>query len=359
MDWLGNLTDSYFRTMLLAVSIYTVTVTVIISIFGWLPSAVRIPLVLPVLLFAPGYAVVTAVFPNSRGRLSNSYEAEFSDAEGSRIELSFLERCTVAVFTSVVIVALVALVVDVVVGIRVAVILSGVSVVTLIASAIGMRREPDGARVVGSRLAPDQVNPGDRIRRLTNGMTPIAIVLIVILLSLSGMYLVTGGNNDSPATEFYMIDEDGDDVVNGSNQTYRLRVAQHSDTPQNYTIVVMRRDNESSLAQGRNVTHQLSVTVPPGSTIETAYQANISEPTGDSTVWFLLYRGDVPRSPTPESAYRMLRVNLNDTTDEALGAGTSGTPRSSGELSVQFTRFWWSAVSGANHDYVTVASSRR
>jgi len=53
---------------LIAVSSYTVFVAGALLWFD-LPTAVRLPLALPVVLFTPGYAVVTALpSPGSRGR---------------------------------------------------------------------------------------------------------------------------------------------------------------------------------------------------------------------------------------------------------------------------------------------------
>lgn len=313
---IGALADRHTKTLLLAFGGYAAVATAIVWVFEGLPPTVRIPLLLPMLVFVPGFALVTAAFPHTRRSRTDQYGESLGKDGRSRIELSPLERGALSVFTSLVLVSGVAYVESALVGVQVELIFAAVAAVTILAGAAGVVRLPDTRTNRRGSRGTTRADPKSWLRGLTRGVTPIAVVLVVVLLALSGAFVVAGSSG-APMTEFYVTEGSGDqaNAVDG-NQTYRLGLTQHSDEQQNYTVVVTGPDGAVDTATSSDGPARISIVAQPGQTVEETYRTDVSGLESDETLQFLLYRGDPPQSPAPETAHRVLRVSANGTTGD-------------------------------------------
>jgi uncharacterized membrane protein len=291
-----------------ACSLYTVVAAMLLIAVPALPTVVRVPLALPLLLFTPGYAVVAAAFPPVRTRQPGGDGP--ADGPAPRPGLAALERGAVATFVSLATVPMVALVTTPLVGVRASVVLAGVVAVTLVATAVGLHRDPLALRA--DRPAPTAVARTAVARTwatANRGFTPVAIVLVVVLLASTAAVSMTGGD-DAPRTEFYLVDDAGDDAdqARAAGDDYHLRLAHHGDRSREYTVVV-----EATVGDGpaddrsRRRLDRFSTTVAPAETRSATVPVPEDLEPG-STVHFLLYRGEAPADPDRASAHRTLRV---------------------------------------------------
>lgn len=149
----GPRTSRSATTVLGAVSVYTALAAVLLGWVVSLPTILRIPIALPVLLFTPGYAIVSALFPlegareGPPGDRSGSFHADeqstpLHGGERSDPSLAPLERGILAVVVSIAIVPAVMLAVMAVAGLHISLVLAGVTALTVAAAVIGVLRAP-------------------------------------------------------------------------------------------------------------------------------------------------------------------------------------------------------------------------
>jgi uncharacterized membrane protein len=187
---------------LVAVSGYTVLAVIVILLRGEdLPPAVRIPLALPVLLFAPGYGVVTAVFPASGWPRKQQSGDRLLSTAGSEIRFSRLERATVAVVTSLVLVPTVALGLNFVVGVNARAVLAVLAGLTVVASAVAFVRANSGTHSI-ARMHGD---PGLKLSTVVRDRLTVLAVAVTVLLLASSVAMAFAGAPTAPNSEFYLV----------------------------------------------------------------------------------------------------------------------------------------------------------
>lgn len=284
------------RALLLAVAVYTVVAAAALLAVPDLPVGARIVFALPILVFTPGYAVVSALF-----------------IVGTQAHA--LERVIVGVVVSLALTPMVALVVDVTVGLDATVVLGGLIALTLAGAALGF------VRTSGRRVDPlaAQTDGGEVLRSWTparpDGLSLVAIALVAILLTASAAIAFTGSPTGQSSTEFYV--ENTPTVVGADGAgaqpvtAYDLRVTHHGDTAQRFTVVALSVDTAGDGAQSQASTEfaSRSATVAPDQTVPFTVQVPQSVEPG-STVLFLLYEGDAPQAPSRDTAYRTLKVTV-------------------------------------------------
>ncbi|SFR86823.1 Uncharacterized membrane protein [Halomicrobium zhouii] len=303
---------------------YVVAVTAVLALVGDLPTAVAVPLALPVLLFAPGYAVVTAIAPATGHPASADGPGDRLGVRQSHDGLSRLERLTLSVVASVAVVPLVALVLDFVVGVALVPVLAGVAAVTVLAAVVAAhRRDSGGAHVAGAAGGP-ATGPSLLAGVPTDGITLGCATIAVLMLVGSATMAVTG--DQAAETEFYLVTETADgeyeasgyttDIADGETAEYTLGIEQHSAQPREYTVVAQLQERSGAGANAtveeREELDRFSTTVRPGNaTIETS--AVTPTTTGDRTLAFLLYEGEAPAEPDRESAHRVVHLPVEIT----------------------------------------------
>lgn len=309
--------------VLAAISAYAVVSAGILWLFDGLPTVIRIPLALPVLLLIPGYAVLAALFPGSWRTAPEGAVDESAPQDRTRTGFSFLERGILAIVASIAVVPMVALATTAVAGVDVGSILAGVAGVTVIASGISIVRSPatetmETRRSEGQRIGDRPIldDGGDRV--LTDNVTRLAIALTVVLLVASAAVAFTGSTDDALMTEFYVVDETGGDAATASQEeaVYDLRIKHHGDESQRYTVVVLGQDDVSGSGTSTGSWTELdrtSLVVGSDETAAETYRATGSELSGRFTLRFLLYTGDAPPNPDSDTAHRTLELSVNST----------------------------------------------
>lgn len=320
--------------MLIAVSVYTVAAAGLLWWFDGLPTAVRIPIALPILIVTPGYAVVAALFPASEEAMHASNTESPASRQPSGTGLSALERGVLTVATSIAIVPLVALGVASVAGVALGPVLAGVAATTVVASGIAIVRAPPTKAIVAHR-SPGRSDTGFdslgsiRDSIVTDRITQLAIALTALLLVMSGAVAFTGPTGDSTATEFYLVNETGaaSDPAGSSSagtgdsasEVFDLRIAHHGTESQRYTVVVLTGRHGGSAsqdgAQSWTELRRSSTVVQSNETAAVTYRVAEADLSPNSTVRFLLYREGASQSPEPETAHRVLKLAVN-VTDE-------------------------------------------
>lgn len=294
-----------------------------------LTGPLRVVLVLPTVLFLPGYALVSFLYPDLP-----------RDPEGRNDEgwsLNGLERAGLALVASVAIVPTVALVLNFTsYGIYAKPLLAATAGVTalLTLGALGRRfmleperrfRVPPG-RLVGGGLRRYLSAGGRRTRESlpfearTNGQRLLNLLLaaaIVVLLS-SVAYAAVGPtlpDDDSTSTEFYLLDDSGEYLlgteapVGGDGSVpFTIAIANNENVETTYTVVIQRQQlggPNGTQVQSRSTVESFEATV---GTVGNATFSRSVEAGGENVRYaVLLYRGDAVSDPTAENAYRATR----------------------------------------------------
>lgn len=301
---------------------YAVAAAAVLWLFGWLPTVVLLPVALPLLLFAPGYAVVSALYPDTHRSGADDEGGRW--APGPRPSLSPGERAVLAVVVSIAAVPIVAILGGVV-GLTGGPILALLAVVTVLAAAVARLRLPTRhprrptPREAYRDAAAEHLG-GTRSLLWTSRSTQAAVAITVVLLLASASVAVTGGS-DGGATEFYVAEADGlaaAAVDADATATVDLRVIHHGPTAQAYTIVVAYDEGGSASSQPSAddlvERDRLSTTVGPDETAAVTARTTTAGLATPGRLYLLLYEGDAPDAVAPASAHRTLRLSVNAST---------------------------------------------
>lgn len=296
----------------------------------WTP--IRLALSLPLVLLLPGYAFVSALFPE---RADDGF--------------SLLERVVLSVGLSLVFVSITAYVANFTpYGIRLAPVTIAVVGWTVVFAVIGLVRRarltPQDRYRIG-RAAGDSTFPAlfsVQQRGINTQRGPfepenerqlllnVVLVFSVFVLIVGGAYLAVAAPSlpdTEPHTEYYLLAENGDgelvanalptELSTGSAEQIYVGIENHEGETQTYTTVVLQQEvtlaNNGSEVQSVNSEEELDrfeTTVENGATERVGYELAPTA-SGDVHVWFLLYRGDVPEDPSPENAYRATRLTVS------------------------------------------------
>ncbi|MFC7205400.1 DUF1616 domain-containing protein [Haloferax namakaokahaiae] len=307
--------ERQFTTILVLLSGYTVVAAGLLWLVEWLPTFVRIPLALPILLLTPGFAVVTALVPTSASAPEQPDDDVSSTSAYLPEGLGVFERVTLAVVVSIALVPLVTLGVNVVAGIDIGLILAGVSLVTVGATAAAIHRRPTtGTHAWGSSSSSIwEAVPTDR---LTVG----ALVLALLLVGTSAAVSLPGSEEPTDMTEFYVgnTSANGTFVASdypqsfavGEEKPYHLKIRSNDDDSRQYEVVALLTtgsgDSAATTELGRTTT-----TVQPNETATVRYPVEPTQRGENLTLRFLLYHGTAPQEADVETADRVLRISID------------------------------------------------
>lgn len=322
------------------------------------PDPLRVAVVLPLLLFLPGYALLSALYP---GRPTDGGPR----TEGRR-SVDGVERFVLSVALSLALTPGVALVANFTTGIRTLPIAVGLLLVTFgcvtVALLARLRTPPavrfrfDGRALVADVHDRSFTTRGRRLRREglfaaeTNGQRLLNVVLVLALVVFSASVGFAAVAMESPAddetfTEFYLLGETEDGELStaavpkefgsGESRSVYVGIENHEERQVEYTtVVLLQRVGEDGSVQETSRLDQFSVTVPAGGVERTERELSPDVEGDRLRLVFLLYRGDVPSNPTQENAYRRTRVQvtvggdaqgaLRDPADDSPGTGTVG-----------------------------------
>lgn len=262
------------------------------------PTALRTALGLPLVLFIPGYALVSALFPSIEG-------------------LDGLERIALGFGLSLALIPLIALGIEYSPWrLELTPIASGLIACTILFSIVAVMRRnrlPPGERFVAEIPKPE-IPP----LSTWSGTTRVALGIMVVSLVLfggSGAVLIAERLKGDPMTEFAIYNADGKPEFYartfrpGQSQTFQLEIVNHEGKPVVYRLVVQAGATEVGsvdsipVAAGATWRQPITVVLPPSVKMP---------PPGESIpLVFNLDRTDTSTSATP---YRSLRLFINQGT---------------------------------------------
>jgi uncharacterized membrane protein len=279
---------------------------------------IRAALVLPLVVFVPGYALVAALFPAERDL----------ESSGPSVELVGLERFVLSFVVSLGLVPLVAFGVNYTLGLTLLPILLSVATVSLVllVAAYGRRvATPVDARwglaplLWTRRVARYFAVDSSRFGRAgafvpTNGTQRLFNVVLVfaLLTFFAGVAfaVVVPPASDKQFTGLSALGETDqgnlstravpDTYTQGESTPLWIGIGNHEEERTSYTTVI---------TVGGEEVDRFSTTVEDG---ETKRVERAITPTqgGDQTLRVLLYKGDPGGNPNPEDAYRTLRIDV-------------------------------------------------
>lgn len=281
-------------------------------------------------LFVPGYAFVSALFPE-RSTRSTGFDVRLITLDG---DVDWMERVALSFVTSIVVVTLLSFLLNVSpFGVQPVLFIRALTAFTLSAAVVAALRRlelpPDRRFVlpVASWVAIIRETIWSPKSPLDAAMHVIVIGAIVIAMVSAG-YAISVPQSGESFTEFYVgtETESGDFVAGGypttlvigeqrtlvvgvSNQEHRVvdyslvvllqRMAPGDDAPRVIVMQVITKQQFGSLAHNETERRQIRFT---------------PELTGEQLrLQFLLYRGPVPATPSADTAYRDLHIWLTVT----------------------------------------------
>lgn len=318
-------------TLVVAALAFTVVTDVV-----WVPSPVRVALVLPVVVFLPGYAIVNALYP------ARPSSERTQDRYVLRRMLGWPQRVALSVGISLVVVSTSALVANFSsYGIAPGPVVAAAAGLTVafsllaMAARAGISREHrvsvpgvSGIAAVWSRLTGPRrtllssgpFEPASDSHRLLN----VFIVASVVIFAGSVAFVAAvpqSPANDAQFTEYSLLTRNADgeftsenlpkSVSRGEQLDLHVGITNHEGERTTYTTVVLiqQLDDEGDRVENERQIGSFETTVDPGETKRPRYGFATSN-AGETRVVFLLYRGEPPADPTVESAYRMVRLQF-------------------------------------------------
>lgn len=284
-------------------------------------SSMQAVLGLGAVLVAPGYALVSLLFPRRA-----SEAGLFEDREG---RISPGERFVLSVGVSVCLVPLVGL------GL---VLLSFGATTSLFQLSIGVTTVLLAFVAAGRRL---EVPPAERFSPLrwvidarsraslrpSGGVRALHVLLVLgLLVSGTGIgYAAMSADRGEQFTEFALVSEsDSGELVAseypsqiplGSSATVQVTIGNHEGQDLDYTVVVIAQRIENGTVLSTTRLDRFSTRVAAGETIDRPHEMTPSLVGENVRVSYLLYRGEAPvgANPRPENAYRRTHIWVNVT----------------------------------------------
>ncbi|QLH82654.1 DUF1616 domain-containing protein [Halosimplex pelagicum] len=320
---LGGFADLALVVVLVAV--FDVVVALSIDI-----AALRVALGLPVVLLAPGYAVVAALYPRGEGRTDlQRPRATASPAGDTSVDaISPFVRAGLTVAASVAVVATVALAVNASPwAIRPLPTLAALTVATLAAvAAAAYRRSRVPARL---RYAPSTgLGSAARVFRPRLSATfVLALLLVASAVGASAVLATTDTNQagtDEQFTEFAALTQNATGEYVTANYTgavaadrpIYVEVINGEGERTDYTVVLVREtvERRDNVTVVRSATERVreDLSLRDGAIRYLEFDPEPAAGDAPSRLRAYLYRGDAPEVPSRASAYRSLQVWYTD-----------------------------------------------
>ena len=323
-------------------------------------TPLRVIFGLAFVLFLPGYAFIAALFPEAGTPPSETPDADttaddqdtagpapepgttaaadagttrnaVSELTSDRSGIDGIERVALSFGLSIAIVPLIGLVLNFTPwGIRLTPIAVSVAGFTLVCVAIAAQRRqalpednhfnvPYRAWLAAGRaelLEPDS--------RTDAGLNILLVVSILLAVGSVG-YAVAVPPQGEQFSEFYLLTEDNDGELVADNYPQNVVIDEQPEVivgignneyePTNYTVVVQQQsvitEGNNTTVQSRTEIDRFSAGVAHNETYHEPRSLTLTETGENVQVKYLLYRGDVPSTPTAETAYRDLHLWMN------------------------------------------------
>lgn len=281
-------------------------------------------LVLPLVAFLSGYAVVAALFPR---------RPEFDDSPATRVEIDWYERCVLSATVSLTIAVLTGIVLDATIwSIVLSNVVNVIAGVTIVGAIGGVIRR--------SRLAPDERFSferdvlagvsGPRTVRPRRLATPANMaVLLALLITFGSVVAVTAMPRDGETdTDVGILTLNGDDELQAEDYPQQipkdeqrqlvLSIQNREHETVNYTAIVkLERVSETGevLEAAELTRFRQSMNHSETEHVEHAVEPTFS---GERLrLTYLVYRGTPPADPTVDNAYREVHLWISVPESEA------------------------------------------
>jgi len=310
------------------------------------PDPIRTLSGFPLLFLLPGYALVAALFPESRPIIARSPDSQstfFGQNLGARSDESrTLVRLTLSVVASIAASSLVGIALGTTIGFTTSQFAVGLTSVTALGAVVALARraplspERRYAPAVGSRLvgATRSIGRGGP----TGGLVRLVVITSLLISLGSAAYAVSVPQQGETPTELYLLTENESGELTASGypstlgtdepQTLRFGVRNYEGVEQRFTVVVaidrvVTTDNSSVVIEQSEV-DRFSKTLVPNQWWRQSYEVDPQLSGSNLRLTHYLYRGDAPAEPTAEGAYRVTYLQLSD--DGTVQTANEGTP---------------------------------
>lgn len=312
--------------------------TVIVGLFVLVPSRTSLsgtPLqpvvVIPFVLFAPGYTYLSVLFPKRdlSGERSNHPAAEIP--EGG---LGLLERLVFSFGVSVAITILLGLAlgfwVPGITRVNLYVGLAALTAVGLPLAAVRRSRLPADVRMrpphraVSIRIRARLAGQGTTEQVMT-ALLAVAVVVAIVSVGAGG-----GSSQSGGVTELYLLSENEtgeyvprnypETVARGENESLMIGITNKEEETITYTVVVLRQWFEEGNRAGSPISgarsRTLSVTLDDGETERIPHSIEPAVGNQSYRLTYLLYVGQPPSDPSTDNAYREVHLWIRGTGSE-------------------------------------------
>ena len=325
--WWERLTRPTIPLDMIAVVAYALVAAVLLFQPGVYGTPLAVALGLPLLLFAPGYALVSLLFPGA----TPDDVAERSVARVRERGLGGGERAALGVGVSLALVPPLGVALTVVWTIDPTPVLASVSALT-VAFAVGaavrrLRRPADRRFAVPLRswLADTRgaVGAGPADAALNVGL---AAAVVIAFAAVGFSVAVPGPGQQYTDVSLLTQNETGElvaedypsEFTTGESKPIVLSLQNREGERTSYTVVVelqrvrQASDGSANVVQDRELA-RFTPSVDAGSTWRTRHDATPTMTGDDMRLTYLLYRGEPPESPTTSNAYEHVHVWVNVT----------------------------------------------
>jgi uncharacterized membrane protein len=300
------------------------------AILSGVEGPVRVLLLLPMVVFVPGYALVSTLFPRGRHELGGiqtirrrktTHQGVAESAGDQSGTITTGERFVLAVGFSLAFVPLITLVLNFTpYGISTrytALALTGSTLALALLAAVrrGFVDFDERYRPLGRPFALDL---GPIAGNRTYGVLFAGSLLV---LAMSGAFAGYADPANEPFTEYYLVTESGGnytadgvgDVARSGGTVYVTIENHEGETVEYTTVAALERVGPDGEVTDVRVLDSRQTTVEAGATAREEFSAPGAS--GDGVrLAFYLYLGDAPENPSRESAYRVVHVWLTQPT---------------------------------------------
>lgn len=275
------------------------------------------------LFFAPGYALVAAVFPTNGDRVDGADRVE--TAFGLSGGIDWIERIALSFGVSVAVVPVVSVAVTVA-GFGVSTVLPVVGAVAVVASLIALVRR---LRLpADAHLRPPSWLESAAVRG-RNGwlqrLTGLLLLTAIVVASSSLAYALVVPNSGEQYSTMYLATENGTgeavaadfpgNVTAGESREFVAGIENREGRSVSYTVVAelqrVRTENDTSRVVERQEVSRFEETVGSGETQEVAHEVRPTLTGDDLRLQYYLYAGSAPDDPGRETAETTVYVWLD------------------------------------------------
>lgn len=233
---------------LLAVAAFLFVAVAVVLADVWGP--LRVVFALPLVLFAPGYAITAALFPRENRSPGAWHGVDEPARSRETVGLDRLERFALSIGLSIAAVALVGLGLTYTPwGLQLGPVLAALTVLTVAACAVSFRRRRNLPWEEQPRF---RFHPSGRWRSASGPQRLWVVALLAAALVTAGTltFVMTTDRRGDAFTEFYILDDEGNaaeyptKLAPGENATVVVAVANREHRATDYTVNVTSQRGE-------------------------------------------------------------------------------------------------------------------